>query len=154
MIELEYPAAVGAMFVAARNSLAGVQGQAIAGYVPEVRFYGNEKATKPDGSKFWALISQRTAEERQSTLSNCAGVVGQKRFTVRGLITVQLYCPKSNPQGMAKGRELAILARNAFRGQLLAGSIWFRNARIAELDPESDSYRLNVMAEYEYDELG
>ncbi len=54
--------------------------------------------------------------------------------------------------GMENGRLLAVVARNAFRGKKTSGGVWFRNVTIKELDPEDSFYRLNVIAEYEYDE--
>lgn len=153
MIETTYPVAVSAIFKAGVDAItAGAA--ALVGYTPDMRFQGFEKNGKPDGSKFWLRFSQQTVNERQATLSTCAGLPGQKRYTTTGIVFVQFFCPRSLQTGMELGRKLAILARDAYRGHALDDSIWFRNARINELAPESDSYRLNVVADYEYDELG
>ncbi len=121
---------------------------AIVGYIPEVRWYGVEEPASISMGKFWVRVSQQTVEEEQSTLRNgeCT------RYTTDGLIFVQLFCPKSDSKSMEKGRNLATLARDAYRGNATSGKVWFRNARIKELPPETDWYRLNVVAEYEYDE--
>lgn len=124
---------------------------AVVGYVPEVRWPGVEEPEKPELSKFWARVSQQTVIEGQSSLRNGDG--GQ-RYTTDGLVFVQIFCPKSDSLGMTNGRKLAIIARNAFRGNATSGQVWFRNARINELPPEENWYRFNVVAEYEYDENG
>lgn len=124
---------------------------AVASYVPEVRWPGVEEPETPDASKFWVRVSQQTVSEEQSTLRNDESV---QRYTADGLLFVQLFCPKSDAESMAKGRKLAVIARNAFRGKTTSGKVWFRNARINEIPPEDKFYRFNVVTEYEYDENG
>lgn len=141
---------INGLFLAAWNAGAG----ALAGYVPEIEWQGRQPRNTPDGSKFWARVSMQTVFEEQTTLSTCEGKPGQKRYTASGLVFVQLFCPKSNTQAFEIGGKLAEVARNAFRGKSTPGKVWFRNARINELDPEELYYRFNVVTEFEYDELG
>lgn len=124
---------------------------AIVGYLPDIRWPGVAEAGTPDASKFWARVSQQTVLEEQTTLS---GEDGKKRYTASGLVFVQLFCPFSDVAAMEKGRALAVMARNAFRGKTTSGKVWFRNARINELAPADGAYRFNVVTEYEYDEIG
>ncbi len=145
---ISYEAAIDEMFDAF-NVAWLANSSAVASYVPEVRWPGVEEPEIPEASKFWARVSQQTVDEGQSTLRN--GDAGQ-RYTTDGLIFVQIFCPKSDSESMTKGRKLAIIARNAFRGHSTSGNVWFRNARINELSPEEKFYRFNVVAEYEYDE--
>lgn len=135
-----------ALFKTALNSNAS----AVVGYVPEIRWQGVEKPGTPDPSKYWCRVSQITVDEDQATLSDDNG---KRRYTSYGLVFVQLFCPKSDVEAMAKGRSLAMIARNAFRGKTTSGRVWFRNARIKELDPDSDSIRFNIVSDYEYDEI-
>lgn len=118
-------------------------------YVPEVRWPGVEEPNKPDNSSFWVRVSQQTVLENQASLKN--GENGQ-RYTTSGLVFIQLFCPKSDSESMTKGRRLAIIARDAFRGNSTSGNVWFRNAKINELPAEEYFYRFNVIVEYEYDE--
>ena len=53
---------------------------------------------------------------------------------------------------MIKGRDLAEIARNSFRGKCVEGIV-FRNARINDLPSEELFYRFNVIAEYQFSEL-
>ena len=123
---------------------------AIAGYIPEIRWQGVEQPGKPGNDKFWVRVSQQTVTDAQSTLRN--GSCGQ-RYTITGLVFVQLFCPKSDSESMDKGRRLSVVTRDSFRGNSTSGKVWFRNARIIELEPERDFRRFNVSAEYKYDEI-
>jgi len=126
---------------------------AIVGYVPEIRWQGVTKETKIDESKFWARASMQSVDAEQASLSNCAGAIGQKHYTDFGLIFVQLFAPMAAQQATVKLGRLAMLARNVYRGVSTDNKVWFRNARINTLPDELQFHRLNVVAEYEYDEL-
>jgi len=126
---------------------------AIVGYVPEIRWQGVTKETKIDESKFWARVSMQSVGGEQASLSNCAGAIGQKHYTDFGLIFVQLFAPMAAQQATMKLGRLAMLARNVYRGVSTDNKVWFRNARINNLEDELQFHRLNVVAEYEYDEL-
>lgn len=139
-----------ALFKAAWEAGSG----AIAGYIPEVRWPGVEKTAKPDSSKFWVRVSLQGIKEGQATLSNCVGLNFKKRYEAKGLIFVQLFCPKSLETAVNKGRFLATVARNAFRGKTTAGGVIFRHARFSELPQEELFHRFNIVAEYEFDEIG
>lgn len=143
-----YEAAIDEMFAQFRIPWEA-NSAAVAGYVPEVRWPGVEEIDPPDASKYWARVSQQTVDEQQTTLRNGEFA---KRYTADGLVFVQIFCPKSDAESMTTGRRLATIARNAFRGQSTSGNVWFRNARIKELEPEAKFYRFNVVTEYEYDE--
>lgn len=123
---------------------------AIVGYNPEIRWPGVEEDTIPPADKFWCRISQQTLDEPQTTLRNG---LGEQRYTASGLVFIQLFCPKSDTEGMDKGKKLAQVAKKAFRGKTTSGKVWFRNARIQELAPEDNAYRFNIVAEYTYDEI-
>lgn len=123
----------------------------VVGSIPEVRWPGVEEPSKPNYENYWARVSQQTVLENQTSLRN--GQNGQ-RYTTSGLVFVQIFCPKSESLGMTNGRKLATIARDSFRGNATSGNVWFRNARINELEPEDKWYRFNVVAEYEYDEIG
>ena len=124
---------------------------AIVGYVPEIRWQGVESPNAPDTSKYWARASQQTVMESQTTLANEAGCI---RYTAEGIVFIQVFCPKSDSLSMENGRKLAMVGKEGFRGKKTSGGIWFRNVRIQELPAEMKWNRLNVMAEYEYDEIG
>lgn len=122
---------------------------AVCGYVPEVRYPGIELSTTPDRSKFWTRISQQTADEEQSSFRNAT--FGQT-FENTGIVFVQVFCPASLAGSISKGRKLAELARNAYRGKSTQGGVWYRNAKITEMPAEQDWFVFRVSAEYIYNE--
>jgi len=124
---------------------------AIVGYVPEVFWPGVEKENAPDVAKYWARFTQEGVNEEQTTLTGDAGC---QRFTPEGLIVIQVFCPKLDSVSMENGRKLATVGKEAYRGKKTSGGIWFRNVKIKELTPEAKWNRFNVIAEYEYDEIG
>jgi hypothetical protein len=127
---------------------------AIVGNVPQIRWQGVESAGTPPMSNFWARVLVQNVTEKQTSFESGIASDEKKRYTAHGLLFVQIYCPMSHSRSMEKGRQLAELARNAFRGKQTVNGVWFRNANIIELTPQDDSYRINVVIEYEYDEIG
>lgn len=117
---------------------------------PAIYWQGIEEAAKPDSSKYWIRISQQTIEEVQKSFT---AENSRKRFQISGLVFVQLFCPKTDSQAFNNGRQLAVVARNAFRGNKTSAGVWFRNAVIKELSSEESYHRFNIVVEYQYDEM-
>jgi len=147
---IEYEQAIDEIFTVFHDAWT-TEAPAIVGYVPGVRYQGVEEPSKLPVSVYWARVTQQTVADAQSTLRD--GVCGQ-RYQTNGLVFIQLYCPKIDSEGMSNGRKLAAAVRNSYRGKKTDGGIWFTNVRINEFEPEEKWYRLNVVAEYEYDEEG
>lgn len=127
---------------------------AIVGSVPEVRWQGVESPLAPVNNGYWCRVSAQNVLERQSTYKTGVAPNENRRYTSSGLLIVQIFCPTTDAQAMDKGRQLAMLVRDAFRGKSTANDVWFRNARINELSPEMDAYRFNVVVDYSYDDIG
>lgn len=123
---------------------------AIVGYVPQVYWHGKVEVTKPPGDRHFVRVSVQTVSERQATLAYAGGT---KRYRTDGLVLVQLFAPINSAPAWRQCQRLAVLAKNAYRGQTASGNIWFRNVRINELLPEVAYHRINVVAEYEFDEI-
>lgn len=126
---------------------------AIVGSVPEVRWQGVEERDVPPANAYWCRVSTQNVIDRQATLKSGVDSGQQRRYTSQGLLFVQLFCPMSDARAMEKGRQLAELARAAFRGVESPNGVWFRNARINELAPADNAYRFNIVVEYEYDDI-
>lgn len=123
----------------------------IVSYIPNIEYQGVQPIATPDIAKHWCRISIQTVSENQASLSD---ENGQRTYTAYGLVFVQVFCPRSERNGFERGISLAQIAKRAFRGKATPGRIWFRNVRLNELEPENSFYRLNVVAEFEYDEQG
>ncbi len=126
----------------------------ILGYKPDIRWAGVELPNSPDPAKFWCRHSIQTVDDGQATLSNNVTGPDKRRYNAAGLIFVQMFMPKSHPNADSLLTRLAELARNAHRRQNLPCSVWFYNARINDdLPIEQDNLRVNVVIEFEYDEI-
>lgn len=147
-----YTQAVDAMFALFRTAW-NAGAVAIVGTVPEVRWQGVEGKEKPPVSGYWCRVSTQSVIEQQTSHKSGLAPDESRRYTSSGLLFVQLFCPMSDAQAMDKGRRLAMLARDAFRGKE-TNNIWFRNCRINELPPDENAYRFNIVVEYEYDDIG
>lgn len=127
----------------------------VFGYVPAIEWFGKETKDKVDRTKVWARFSTQNVIEEQATLSACVDEPFVRRWNGSGLIFIQLFLPKTVANAVIQGRKLAKVARNAYRGKKTDGGVTFHNVRINDnLDPEEQFYRINVVAEYDYDELG
>ena len=120
----------------------------IVGYIPEIRFPRIVYKTPIDPSVHWGRLSLQTVNSEQVAF----GCNGKKRYNEIGLVFVQLFGPISEIEAGEQQDKFAQIARAAFRGANVPGAVWFRNARINDLDPEDQMLRLNVVAEYEYNE--
>lgn len=148
MIE-SYSSGRNELFAQFRTSVTGING--IAGYTIPIVYQGVESPDKMPTDKVWIRLSQQTVLESQATLS---GNDLKRRYTTDGLMFAQVFIPKAPPENYAKGLEIANLIKKAFRGKQTSSCMWFRNVRIQELPPEDAWFRINVISEYHYDEIG
>lgn len=123
----------------------GVNGSVI----PDVDWPGVGLPSVPPAAAAWARIRVKHATSRQTTF----GTTGNRRFTRPGLVSVQVFSPLDKGIGLSLAEKLAIIARDAFEGRSTATGIWFRNVRIQEIGPSDAWYQMNVIAEFQYDEL-
>jgi hypothetical protein len=127
---------------------------AIVGAVPAIYWQDVTVIAPPVTNAYWCRVSTQGVGEYQTTHKTGIAPDNNRRYTSYGLLLVQIFCPTSVAGAGAKGRELAVLARNIFRGKATANDVWFRNARINEIPPEPNFYRFNVICEYQYDDIG
>lgn len=116
--------------------------------VPELRFADVEKDDIPNG--YFVRFSMQPVTQRQATLRNGE----DQRYRSQGVVYLQVFSLRSDELYGERGRKLADAGRKLFRGKSLDGCIWFRNVRVNRLEPEPKFGRYNVVAEYEYDEIG
>ena len=105
------------------------------------------KAKYPDDEPHIRAFADHTME-RQVTL----GGVGQRRYRVYGLVTVQIFTPAG--QGQNTGDLISGVVKGAFRGvNTGADAIEFRNVRVVDVGTVEAFCQTNVQAEFEYDEI-
>lgn len=123
----------------------------IIGETLDVVYPGAERKDKESTSKYWARCSIQTVMESQA---NLRGNDLKTRYNSQGLVFVQIFGPKVT-DGFEKALQLATLIKTAFRGKQTPNCVWFRNVRIQDNIPSENAwYRVNVVAEYTYDEIG
>lgn len=119
------------------------------GLVPEIDWPGVDTGDYPPITKPRARIFIRHNGGGQRTF----GETGNRRFQRTGFVTVQVFTPVTNRDGLTLLENLATIARDAYEGVGTASGIWFRNVRIQEAPTADGANQANVIAEFEYQEL-
>jgi len=102
----------------------------------------------PSGRTPWARFTVRHADGEQATLANDQG---RRRWRRSGTIFIQLFAPVGD--GLSALDPLTKIAMDAYEGQSTAGGAWFRDVRCREIGPDGDWYQVNVLVDFEYDEV-
>jgi len=122
---------------------------AVAGSVPAVRWPGVDSGDPPSPAAPFARIAIHHGTGQQRTL----GQTGSRRFERQGTVVVQILTPISSGGGLRLAQQLAIIVRDAFEGKGTASGIWFRNVSTREVGPDGTWNRINVTADFLYDEI-
>ena len=141
---LTYTDAIDTMF--GMVNAAWVGAASIVGYTPVIRWQGKEVADKPPVDQIWARVSAQIITDQQSSLAN---INGNRMYEAKGLLYIQLFCPRSN-NDLQTGRIFSQYIREVFRTESPDGNIWFTNQRIVELAPDLASYPILISANFEY----
>lgn len=102
----------------------------------------------PPETGHWARVTVRHVTAGQATLS---GETGNRRFRREGIVTAQVFTQFGT--GAAKSDRLAKVVMGAFEGYAAPGGVWFRNVRLVEVGQSGNFYQVNVLADFEYDEV-
>lgn len=119
------------------------------GDVIPVRWDAKDEVKAPVVTKPFARHSLKHGTSRQMTF----GPPGQRRFERPGVVTVQVFIPQTNTEGLTLAEKCAIIARDAYEGVGTPEGIWFRNARIQEVGPDGTWLQYNMTSDFLYDEL-
>lgn len=95
----------------------------------------------------WCRVSIRHNTRVQATLNGPGG----RRFDARGIFIGEIYTPTGD--GMTLARSLSRLVEQAFEGISTPNGVWFRNVRTQEIGPDGNFTHVNVIAEFQYDEV-
>lgn len=103
----------------------------------------------PPESGAWARVALRYTGGGQATLANHEGV---RRYENLGTVIVQVFTPAG--EGQVLSDYLANVIKDAYRGVRTTNGVVFRNVRGPfEVGTEGSWYQVNVMADFEYDEV-
>lgn len=100
----------------------------------------------PTGDVLWARVTVQHATGAQSSL---ASDVGTRRFTARGFVWVQVFAPTGDGSTGARAAAQAIV--NAYRTARLA--VLFRDVGLVEMGSDGAYSRVDVKANFEYDDI-
>ena len=121
----------------------------IVGYSPEVRYQGIEHLDTPDPTKVWAHVGHSIVNTKQAGFSAAIA----RRYTTDGVLTVDIYAPRSASTAVAMAQQLANKLKLAFSGSRSEG-VWYRNVTAAPAG-NTDTYVVyRVMADFQYTEQG
>lgn len=96
----------------------------------------------------WARVSLIHAAGGTASLT---GGLGIHKETSEGFLQCEIYVAPA--QGLRQADRLAKIVKNAFRGQTTAGGATFRNVRHQEIGRDGAWVRMDVLVEFEYDEI-
>ena len=111
--------------------------------------YENVAGEPPTTPSPWARIVLRHTGGNQGSLS---GALGTQRWDRNGVLIVQVFVP--NGEGLSQAYSLAKIVLDAYEGvsSPLRG-VWFRNARINEVGPDGEWFQVNILIDFQYDEI-
>lgn len=123
----------------------------ILDHIPEIEWDGSENPDAKNTGEFWVRFSEQQSSSTQSSFgSNEFG----KRYRNKGLIFIQIFCPKSVSMSKDTGRKIANYVKKLFQGHTDSGNVWFRDSEVRTLESEDVWYRFNVVAKYTHEEGG
>lgn len=109
--------------------------------------YDNNTTKISTNGASWIRASLRHTLGDQETL----GGSGERRFSRKGLIFVQIFVPFG--KGMKTSDTLSVAFRNAFEGIHTTNGVAFSGVRVNEVGQDGDWHQTNVVAEFTYEEV-
>lgn len=102
---------------------------------------------KPVNEVPWARVNLQHQRGGQGSLS---GAAGSKRWDRNGVLTIQIFTPIGT--GLSEGYNMAQSVMALYEG-VAVESLWFRNVRVNEAAPDGAFNQINVVIDFEYDEV-
>lgn len=117
-------------------------------YKPLLIFEITEKLERPEREHAFARVSIRHTSGRQKTL----GGIGQRRFRNFGVVNIQVLAPFKDGTGVAVTQKLAQVCKDAYEGNR-TDNVWFRGCRWQEIGRDGPWYQINLLIEFEWDQI-
>lgn len=109
--------------------------------------YDDVPATTPVSGP-WGRVAVRHFSGEQATLANNEGVC---RWRSAGVIFVQLFAEVGSGFGVL--HTLVDVVKDAYQGKSTPGGAWFRNVRVNEVGRDGPWEQVNVLVDFEYDQV-
>lgn len=134
----------------ARNAVYTVLKNAVgvSAYSTVPIYYPDVAADAPSSGVSHLRAMVEFLDENQVTL----GEANNRRFRIRGLVTVMIMTPYG--KGQVESDAISGVVKGAFRGVNTGpDSITFRRVRVIDAGPSGAYLQTNVLAEFDYDEI-
>lgn len=134
----------------ARDSILDVFRTALlaSAYATVPVFYDDQAKDLPSTGS-WIRVDVQHVTGRQV---NIGGTIGNRRYRYTGMVTIQIFTEFG--KGQVDSDALAQLMKTTFRGKNTgADAITFRSVRIVEAGQSGNWLQVNVIAEFDYDEV-
>lgn len=118
---------------------------AMGGTIPRVLYDDDENPEPADGTTY-ARVRIKHIDGFQAAF----GTVTQKRYRSVGQVTVSICTPIGD--GLTASGPFVKVTQNAFRGASVDG-LFFRAVRVREAGGDGSHSKVNVIADFEYDEI-
>lgn len=110
-------------------------------------FFESVREQRENDNSAWAASTIRHTSGNQESL----GGIGNRSFLRQGVMIVQVFTPVGN--GLQESYQLAKVITDAFEGKSSPLGVWFRRVRISEIGKDGMFQQLNVVLEFEYNEV-
>lgn len=105
-----------------------------------------------NADEFWARVVVQHVTAGQTALGGRAD--GGRRHTAYGILYVQLFVPLAAKTAWRKAQFVASALKNALSGATASGTVWFTRPRVNDnIPPDPAHTRINVLCEFQYDEI-
>jgi len=111
-------------------------------------FYESVRGQREDDQTSFAVVLLRHVSGFQATLSSSSG---SRIFRREGVLTVRIYFAEGS--GLQEGYSLAKVVADAYEGQRTQSGVWFKNVRVSEGGRDGAFIIINVLIDFEYDEI-
>lgn len=118
--------------------------------VEPVRHYEGRSYGAKDPQKSYAEIYMRSALGSQASLANHNGI---RRWEDAGTLWIMCFGSDSKGEGLEISELLATIAAEVYQGKATENYAWFRNVRKVNVGSSGGWYHINVLIDYEYDEV-
>lgn len=110
--------------------------------------YADVSADVPAGTVTWGRISVQMVDSDQVTLS---GATGTKRFTRRGLVSIELRAPFGDGSTVADDLAQEVVNILEANGSTAPDEVLFRRVRAIDIGQDGPWKQTNVLADFEFD---
>ena len=110
-------------------------------------FYESVRNQREDDNSSWASFSIRHASSTQRTL----GGQGNRIFTRTGFVIVSIFFQVG--KGLSEGYALAKVVTDVYEGICSPNGVQFRDIRLQEIGRDGQFFQINVLIDFEYDEI-